>query len=348
VARKFAVEWPVYAIGFSRDGKTLAVAGKGGVSLVDPLQDRVRGRPAEAVIEKPEEGWFQSDRYFDLPEFSPDGQWLAAAEYGRSREVGQRLGFGRIWLWDVATGQVKVKKKLDEVVAVMAFSPDAKRWAFGDTWGGLGIVDLTSGQMSRERKKPMAAATVSALCFSPDGKLLAVADDPEEARAYMASPDGSMYHVPMPGGDGTIRLLDVEAKKTLRTFVDKGSEGIVALAFSAQGKTLVAMCEDGRVRVWVVASGLLDRSFRVEQQSMWHATAVFSDGAERLAVERAREAGATLWDVAAGRQIGSLPQQAGDASVMAFSSDGGLLATADVDDDQGRVVVWKIGRTGAK
>ena len=348
VVRKFAVEGPVYGLAFSSDGQTLAVTGKGGVWLVDSTKDRVRGRPSEAVIQRPEDGWMMADRSFASPTFSPDGRWLAAAEYSPPGDEDNGVAFGRLWLWEVSTGRVKVKKKFDDVLSTMAFSPDGRRLAFGDSWGGLGIVDMESGHLWREQRKMMTAAAVSVVCFSPDGKLLAVGDDPEEGRGYMAAGGGEMFDVAIAGGDGTIRLRDVETKKTLRAFTDKNSEGVVAIAFSADGKTLAAVYEDGWVRVWAVDSVELARSFRVGGQSMWYAAAVFSGGAERVVVERAGESGATIWDVAGGQKVGSLPEAEGDASAMAFSSDGRLLATADVDDEEGRVVVWRMERTDAK
>ncbi|MFL5328861.1 MAG: protein kinase domain-containing protein [Gemmataceae bacterium] len=139
-----------------------------------------------------------------------------------------------------------------------AFSPDGQRFALvgvegpANTAGAMAtlvfnpasatvvkinvlLIDRKSGQVLRLKNKP--DAFVFAMEFSPDGSVLATADE-----------------------DGAIRLwnpITGELRETLR-----GPRGpVVALAFSADGQSLVTGGNDQVVRLWDIRTGNLRASF---------------------------------------------------------------------------------------
>src|SRR5205823_7591217 len=74
------------------------------------------------------------------------------------------------------------------------------------------------------------------------------------------SPDGKVLAVPGGRGwsDSTVQLWDVSGDRPRQTAEVRGhSRPVSALAFSADGKTLVSGGADNTVRVWGVAAGAL-------------------------------------------------------------------------------------------
>lgn len=138
---------------FSPDGKFIA--------LVDLTNIRLRDSTDRKMIallsgELP---------IFDIA-FSPDGHWLAAAQYLDS-----------VTLWDLTHADHPVAMVLQlpnpDIKAYswrVAFSPDSKKLAAGASDGSITIWDISDLRTVETYRLPRA---VSALAFSPDGKFLA-------------------------------------------------------------------------------------------------------------------------------------------------------------------------------
>ncbi|MBL8793136.1 MAG: hypothetical protein JNM56_04465 [Planctomycetia bacterium] len=112
--------------------------------------------------------------------------------------------------------------------AVTATSPTGKMLAVGDK-DTIRLVDAATQKDVAAMKAHIGAVT--ALAFSPDGKLLASGGD-----------------------DKTICLWSADTGKQLRKFAGHQA-GIAAVSFSADGATLTTRDNNQKTHVWELATG---------------------------------------------------------------------------------------------
>ena len=165
---------------------------------------------------------------------------------------------------------------------LLAFSPDDKTLAFteGKT---VTLWDLASG---KARVTMNANWEVSALAYSPDGKLVATGSqfmhlqfwDPEtgEQKALLHGPDGfqnwwscaqfsaDSKTLAIGGSSGILQLWDVASRES-RASLKGHTDGIWAVAFSPDGRTLISGGDDETVRLWDVLSGQERATLPVDQ-----------------------------------------------------------------------------------
>jgi eukaryotic-like serine/threonine-protein kinase len=157
--------------------------------------------------------------------FSPDGTRLATGSGSFSRAVPG----GAVTLWQMPSGsrllQLKPETKWGEVVRAVAYNRDGTRFAAGELASGtVRIYDGSTGRFLADLKGH--AVEVTALAFSPDGRLLASAS-----------------------GDNTIRFWDVQRFEQLLV-LQRPASPATSLAFSSDGTCLYAAYRDGTIRMW--------------------------------------------------------------------------------------------------
>jgi WD40 repeat protein len=192
---------------FSPDGRYLAGADGPSVRLWD-------GRTGQAV-----RSWPAHAAGTHHLAFAPDGERLASVGLDQTVKV-----------WETATGRECFARKVAAGIPRAAFSPDGKRLAAldGET---VALWDARDGAPARPLAGP-DKKKLSALAFSSDGTLLAV-----------AAPGGSIRLWGLPEG---------ESRAVLRG----GEDLIFDLTFSPDGRRLVSSSAlGGAVKLWDVRSG---------------------------------------------------------------------------------------------
>ncbi|HEY8504477.1 MAG TPA: WD40 repeat domain-containing protein, partial [Gemmataceae bacterium] len=136
--------------------------------------------------------------------------------------------------------------------------------------------------------------------FSPDGKLLALADGSE------------------------VSVWDVESGKSLHDFGH--TYAIWTVAFAPDGKTLAsgAAYTDPVARLWDPLTGRLKASLRGHSKGI-EEVAYSPDG--KLLATGSQDGTVRLWDAAAGKELRKLEANDGMVYTLAFSPDGKVLAT---------------------
>jgi WD40 repeat protein len=194
--------------------------------------------------------------------FSPDSKLVAGC--GPSKKS--------VKLWNPATGALE--RTLDTGEAQpwsAAFSPDSKTLVVGGQKGDhSGEVTLWDAQTGKLKHTLAQAKFVTAVAFSPDGKMVAGSDGGELVQVWnvekgelISSLKGNRRGprtlaflsdsqiVAVGGSDGKVRLWDVRTGKLHETLEGHKAE-IYAIAVSPDGKTLASVSQDETLRLWPI------------------------------------------------------------------------------------------------
>ena len=228
-----------------------------------PIELGFRDTP---ILLDPHDHWVQAIA------FSPDGASVAT-------------GTGFLRVWDVATGRLKSIHADDAMRGIhgLAYSPDGRVVAaVGGFFGREALLwDVSTGKIVQDFVEP-AAATGSVPASAP----FIYKGQPINYRVLSAvafSPDGG-FVVTAPGG---VVLRDAHSGKVVATF-DEPIQGVKALAFSADGKTLASAAEDKQVRLWSVPEKRLLRTLDGATQPLV-SIALSDDGRQIAAISTGKK-----------------------------------------------------------
>ena len=303
---------PIARIAFFPDGHRLLVAG----NLDDP-EGRVH--PRLTIVDTAKEMREEAIELANDPERERPIDGIAVAPDGRV--VAAASPSGRVEAWKVCTKEpcFRYEEKTSRFDSV-AFSRDGRLLATAgqstartedgestaNTTNANGLVvlfDLETGAMLW-RRAGMMNGIIRDVTFSPDGRLLATADNVN-----------------------TVTLWDVANGAIVHELL--GHNRLVShVAFSPDGQKLASASWDSTVVVWDLESG--QQTARLQGHMRSVLCLAFSPDGRRLATS-SEDQTVRLWDADTGQQVLTLRGHNGIVPSVVFSPDGNLLASAGAD-----------------
>jgi len=236
-----------------------------------------------------------------------------------------------------------VTKMIGSISAV-AFSPDGKHIAIGDSKGVLQVWNLETEQAVIFCSNH--ADWIWSIAFNPDGNVIASGSGDHTVRLWSSisgkclltlsghtdwvwsvafSPDGNT--VASSSGDSTIKLWSVASGSCFST-LNGHKAGVRDIAFNPKGSLLASGSADRTVKIWSAASGecimtMTGHSDRVRSVD-------FSPDGKTVASGSGDQTVKT-WSVSSGECISTFLGHSDWVWSIAFSPDGTIIASGGVD-----------------
>ncbi len=200
-------------------------------------------------------------------------------------------------------------------VTQMAFSPDGRVCAVGDTKGFIRLIDPATGATLHDI--PAHSSQVQGLAFSPGGRLLAS------------------------GAEREIGIWNVKSAERLHALEGHGTASRAFLEFSPDATRLISSGDySSRLRVWDAVGGELLREIDAHEGCI-SALRLSGDGSTILSASSyIDETGPKLWELSTGRLLHALESCCGGQCAADAAGDFGMVVS--VFD---RINFWN-GRTG--
>lgn len=331
-------------LALSPDGTALAVGMLDGTVLGFDAQT---GRRLPSLGESPH----KHSKIHTLS-FSPDGQQIAVGADDRTLSI-----------WRALPLRAVESLPRQSAVTAVAFSPRGTGLAVASEDVGVALYNPLQGYEKTPSVLSGNVSAVRALATSQTGQRLATVSENREVRIWerrALDGQGSPWALRCPvaqqpeyltavafaagtsnllatAGDGRrIRLWDTSSCRGTEA-IESPHRDISALAFSKDGRFLVAGSDDGLMNVYDLGK----KQWR-ENPLRGHRDGVlavaFSPSDDTLVASGSYDKTARLWNVATGALIHSFPVQGAGVRRLAFSEDGALLAAAMGPE----VVLWRL------
>ena len=237
-------------------------------------------------------------------------------------------------------------------VLSVAFSPDGKTIATGDTNGEILVWQIKNSELQWRLKAD--SNCIRSLTFSPDGKMLANAGENQTIKIWSLSrgkciktlnePNNQVWSIAFSpdgktlatgGEDRTVKIWSVKDGKCQKT-LQGHSDCVRSVTFSPDGKILASGSEDKLVKIWSVKDGKCQKT--LQGHTNWiRAVAFGPDG--KILVSGGEDKLVKIWSVKDGKCQKTFQGHTNWVWSVAFSPDGQTLATGGADRT---VKIWKV------
>jgi WD40 repeat protein len=286
---------PVNDVAFSPDGKTLVTSHLRSAVVWNMNGDQVIGEPLAGP----------ADLTTDVS-FSPDGKRLVAGRFD-----------GSAIEYDTVTRRQVRRFGVGSVVTSVAYAPDGKLAVVGTIDGKVRFFDPTSGA-AVGRSIDEGDAAIWQIGFSPDGRLLAVAVDPNGVDGFNRQQRQGLVHI-----------WDVRSRTRVARPIAPGAGSVLSLAFNREGTLLATGSYSGRLDLWDVDTHAAHgKPMRVADDGV---PAVAFDPTGRLVASGSAIGPVRVWRVSDQRP--AFPPLAGHTppvTAAAFDPSGSFLATTSL------------------
>jgi WD40 repeat protein/serine/threonine protein kinase len=252
---------------------------------------------------------------------------------------------GGIRMWDAASGQLLAKFDGHKGgVGAVAFSSDGERIVSGGEDRMVRVWDAGTGHAMYGIAGHGGA--VLSVAFSPDRRIIVSGSADKTARIWDAatgrplhtltghecgveaagiSPDGASI---ASASCTTVRLWDAGSGKSIATLAAEWPSAIAALSFSPDGTRVAAASAAGEIKVWnavTFGGGILRRGGGdVDRAAV--------SGGGRVALHNVQTQTLEVWDALQRKLAWKLTGNETRVVALAFSPDGGRLATGSTDN----------------
>lgn len=260
------------------------------------------------------------ERVLGEPRFHTEGD-IAAISFAADGTILAIDEAGVLWRWS-AEGRLLARHFLSDLETLWCFGPHGQLLASGND--DLILWETATGQLFRRIEQPLdQSAWVTAIGFSPDGRVVAAGHD-----------------------NGRVRFWDVGSQKFLGEIAAHAGEAlrhpVSALAFSPDGKWLATAGEDRVVRVWDADSHQLVAELKSHTDRI---PALVWSPDSRLLISAGWDTSARVWRPPHPDPLMLLNSHADQVNALAFSPDGKYLACADSDND---IYLWRDAETAQR
>ena len=223
-------------------------------------------------------------------------------------------------VWSVPDG--RLIQELDKprgVVTAMATNPNGRFLAVGDANGEVYLWDLSRGVTTPSfRQEFPQLGKIDALAVSPDGTLLAIANQSHEV----------------------IELWDVPRRSRKHSLTRQDlRHGIWSLAFRPDGQVLAGGSGDGKVSLWNVSNGAWLKTLKAP--GIVYSLAFSPDNALLFSATGSNSPDSsviTIWNPAKGTALEVLKSHQEAVKTLAIAPNGRLVVSGEWGN---RVIIWK-------